>query len=97
MSDPDLSNEAPATWLDKQTGVIYTWNILTGRWDNSSAVDGKPRLLAIDSVTPEDLTPATLALLAGRTMFTPLTTTVADEPQLTWDDDDQLILTEVDV
>ena len=52
----DTQDRGPATWMDKNTGIIYTWDIETGKWVNSSALAGKPRLLAIDSITAEDIT-----------------------------------------
>ena len=111
----DTQNRGPATWMDKNTGVIYTWDQGTGKWVNSSASDGKPRLLAIDSITAEDITAGSvgtdqladasvtvpklaadvLALLASTTIFPPLTTVVGGVPDLVWDDDDGLVLTEV--
>ena len=72
-------------------------------------------LLAIDSITAEDITAGSvgtdqladasvtvpklaadvLALLASTTIFPPLTTVVGGVPDLVWDDDDGLVLTEV--
>lgn len=111
----DVQNLAPQTWMDKNTGVIYTWDILLGRWVNSSESDGKPRLLAIDSIMAEDITdgavgtdqladasvtvpklaPDVLALFTASTIFIPLTTVVGGVPELVWEDDDGLALTEV--